>query len=94
MDTKNCKKLKPLPPMNCLQNFPFLDYDFDANTQWAIMQELGKKINEVICFVDNVLEDKLVEYINNRFNDIMLNSMYEADTETLVLYIQKKEDNV
>ena len=44
MDKKpNCNKLRPLPPMQCLQNFPFLDYDFDATTDWAVMQELGKK---------------------------------------------------
>lgn len=100
MDKKsNCNKLRPLPPMQCLQNFPFLDYDFDATTDWAVMQELGKKTNEIICFINNVLDDKLIEYIDKRieyidkrFNDIMLNSMYDAETETLILYL-KKETN-
>ena len=44
-----CDKLKPIPPIPLLQNFPFLDYDFDATTNWAVMQELGKKLNETIC---------------------------------------------
>lgn len=93
MDKKpNCNKLRPLPPMQCLQNFPFLDYDFDATTDWAVMQELGKKTNEIICFINNVLDEKLIEYIDKRFNDIMLNSMYDAETETLILYL-KKENN-
>lgn len=88
MDKKtNCNKLKPLPPMQCLQNFPFLDYDFDATTDWAIMQEFGKKTNEIICFINNVLDEKLIKYIDKRFNDIMLNSMYDAETETLILYL-------
>lgn len=92
MDKKtNCNKLKPLPPVQCLQNFPFLDYDFDATTDWAIMQELGKKTNEIICFINNVLDEKLIEYIDKRFNDIMLNSMYDAETETLILYLTHTE---
>lgn len=93
MDKKaNCNKLRLLPPMQYLQNFPFLDYDFDATTDWAVMQELGKKTNEIICFINNVLDEKLIEYIDKRFNDIMLNSMYDAETETLILYL-KNESN-
>ena len=84
-----CDKLKPMPPIPLLQNFPFLDYDFDATTDWAVMQELGKKLNETICFINNILEEKLVEYIENKFNDIMLSSMYDEETETLILYLQK-----
>ena len=87
-----CDKLKPIPPIPLLQNFPFLDYDFDATTDWAVMQEWGKKLNETICFINNLLEDKLEEYINQKFNDIMLSAMYEEETETLVLYLEHKEN--
>ena len=48
---------------------------------------LKAKINEVITFVNNVLEDKITEYIDERFNDMMINAMYESETETLVLYL-------
>lgn len=82
-------KLKPIPPIPLLQNFPFLDYDFDATTDWAVMQELGKKTNEIIYFLNNIVEEKLVEYIEKKFNDIMLSSMYDEETETLILYLQK-----
>ena len=84
-----CDKLKPIPPIPLLQNFPFLDYDFDATADWAVMQELGKKTNEIISFLNNVVEEKLVEYIEKKFNDIMLSSMYDEETETLILYLQK-----
>lgn len=84
-----CDKLKPIPPIPLLQNFPFLDYDFDATTDWAVMQELGKKTNEIIYFLNNIVEEKLVEYIEKKFNDIMLSSMYDEETETLILYLQK-----
>lgn len=48
---------------------------------------LKAKINEVITFVNDVIEDKINDYIDERFNDMMLNAMYEAETETLVLYL-------
>lgn len=48
---------------------------------------LKAKINEVITFVNDVIEDKIVDYIDERFNDIMLNSMYDSETETLILYV-------
>lgn len=57
---------------------------------------IGRKIDEIITFVNSCLEDKITElvktYIDNEFNNIMLNSMYIADTETLVLYLENKED--
>ena len=87
-----CDKLKPILPIPLLQNFPFLDYDFDATTNWAVMQELGKKLNETICFINNVLEQKISDYIDKRFNDIMLNAMYDSETETLVLFLEHKEN--
>lgn len=48
---------------------------------------LRHKLNEVITFVNDVIEDKITDYIDERFNDIMLNSMYDAETETLILYV-------
>lgn len=77
--------------IGCLTQFPFLDASFDAVTQWEILQKLGEKTNEVITFVNDLLEDKLTEFIEEKFNDMMLNAMYEEDTETLVLYLSNDE---
>lgn len=84
------RSIKPgLKPINvgCITEFPFLDTTFDAVTEWEVLQKLGEKTNEVIHFVNDVIEDKLVEYIDRRFNDILLESMYDAETETLILYV-------
>lgn len=51
---------------------------------------LKYKVNEIIEFIDDVLEQKISEYINIKFNDIMINSMYEASTETLILYLDNR----
>lgn len=48
---------------------------------------LRHKLNEVITFVNDIIEEKITDYIDERFNDIMLNSMYDAETETLILYV-------
>lgn len=57
---------------------------------------IGKKIDEIICFINNLFQDKLStiiqNYVNKEFNNIMLNSMYIAETETLVLYLENKEE--
>lgn len=50
---------------------------------------LVAKMNEIIDFANNELSDKLKAYIDSRFNDIMLDTMYEAETETLIMYINK-----
>ena len=53
---------------------------------------LSRKTDEIITFINNILEQKLSEYIEEKFNDIMLDSMYEAETETLVLYLTHESE--
>lgn len=85
------KNLKPMH-LGCIQEFPFVDATFDDITYLQVLSKLSNKTNEVIRFVNNVLEEKLVEYIDKRFNDIMLDSMYESETETLVLYLTHESE--
>lgn len=53
---------------------------------------LSKKTDEIITFINDILEQKISEYIEEKFNDIMLDSMYEAETETLVLYLTHESE--
>lgn len=53
---------------------------------------LSKKTDEIISFINDILEQKISEYIEEKFNDIMLDSMYEAETETLVLYLTHESE--
>ena len=80
--------------IGCLAEFPFLDYTFDSNTEWEFLQKLGEKINEVVDFINDVLDQKINDYITQRFNDMMINAMYEQDTETLVLYLDDTSSEV
>ena len=59
----------------------------DEEVVYNIKDETAR--NEIIYFLNNIVEEKLVEYIEKKFNDIMLSSMYDEETETLILYLQK-----
>lgn len=81
-------KISPLF-LECLNNFPFITETFDQMTLYQILEKMNKKINEVVIFANDVLEKELNEYINQKFNDMIINTMYEPDTETLVLYLDQ-----
>lgn len=48
---------------------------------------INKKVNELISIFNEQLTQELTKYIDERFNDIMLETMYDAETETLILYL-------
>lgn len=85
------KNIRPIRT-GCITEFPFVDATFDDITYLQVLSKLSNKTNEIIRFINNVLEDKLTEYIEQKFNDIMLDTMYEAETETLVLYLTHESE--
>jgi len=78
--------------VGCLAKFTYLDYTFDSNTEWQILQKLGENINEVIAFINDSLDASIQEYIDRRFNEMIINAMYEEETETLVLYLDNQSE--
>ena len=64
-----------------LENFPFIEADFDALTEWQIFCKLGKEINKIIDSQNLVGEqaetltnafNDLQNYVNNYFNNLDL----------------------
>lgn len=53
---------------------------------------LCNKMDEIINFINNKIDIQLKEYIDQRFNDIMLDTLYDAQTETLIMYINRGEE--
>lgn len=43
------------------------------------------KVNELSLFVNTILTREISAYIDERFNDMMIDAMYDAPTETLTL---------
>lgn len=54
--------------------------------------KLTSKMNELISFANNELTEQLKEYIENEFNNMMLDTMYDAETETLTLYLVRESE--
>lgn len=55
-----------------LENFSFLEADFDALTEWQLFCKLGKEINKIINstnLLGNQVED-LTNYVNNYFDNL------------------------
>lgn len=92
MINKKCKNdyIKPLF-INCNPNFPFIEETFDSITDWQTIEKIGGKVDEIILFINTILEQKISEYINEKFNDMVIDSMYEASTETLILYMHQNQ---
>ena len=67
-------KLNKLTPFKwyVLQNFPFIEEDFDAITNWQLFCKLGDELNKTISNV-NILGtqvETLTDYVNNYFENL------------------------
>ena len=54
--------------------------------------KLTAKMNELIEFANNELTEALKEYFNEEFNNMMLDTMYDAETETLKMYLVRESE--
>lgn len=48
------------------------------------------KVNELAYIFNTVLLNKISSYIDERFNDMMIDAMYDAPTETLTLKLTEE----
>ena len=65
MNNYDYKELRPFCRF-VLENFPFIEYDFDALTPWKMWCALGSEINKIINSQNQVGEE--VERLSNAFN--------------------------
>lgn len=63
-----------LPPFKwyVLQNFPFIEADFDAITNWQLFCKLGEEINKLVNATNSagVQVEYLTDYVNNYFENL------------------------
>lgn len=69
-----------------LPNFPFVEDDFDALTDYELFSKMIGYVKELEDFINNKLDGAIDEYIQENFNDLMINAMYDSDNEKLILY--------
>ena len=61
-----------------------LIYD-ESLSYYEIICKLVKKMNEVISLINGAITGTIREYLNEQFNELMLNAIYDSETETIVL---------
>lgn len=75
-----------------LQNFPFLEDDFDATTAYKLFSQMVAHVRNLEMFIKDELDGAIRKYINEEFNNMMLDAMYDAETETLILYLNRGDE--
>ena len=83
-----------------LENFPFIEADFDALTEWQLFCKLGKEINKIINSTNTlgIQVENLTDYVKNYFDNLdvqdeinnKLNEMAESGElqEIIAQYLQ------
>ena len=54
---------------------------------------LVAKMNELIDFANNDLTNQIKLYIDNQFNNIIFDTLYNEENETLIIYLKGGEIN-
>lgn len=86
----NCSYSEKIIPTTYSQKVIPLAFD-ESLSYYEQICRINKKINELIKVFNEDLTQELQQYIDERFNDIMLNTMYDAENETLILYLSHQE---
>lgn len=91
--------IKPLTPASLCNINPFIENNFDSLTQYQMLMklsekvnELSEKVNELISVFNDTVDSKIKDYIDVQFNNIMLNTIYDSESETLTMYLDKSKE--
>ena len=66
-------------------------YD-DTISYEELLYSITNKMNEIIDFANGELNQAIIDYINQQFNNMFINAAYDSDTETIRLYLDEKTD--
>ena len=61
-----------------------LTYD-DSLSYYEQLCKLTNKMNELVDFVNGEVTTTIQNYLDQHFNDIMINAIYDESTETIIL---------
>lgn len=66
-----------------------LSFD-DSLSYYEQLCKLTNKMNEVIEFINGNLSEVIQNYIDKKFNDLMINAIYDEASETIILKNETK----
>lgn len=84
--------IKPLTPGSVCNINPFIENNLDSLTQYQLLMKFSEKLNELISVFNDKVDTNIKDYIDKRFNDIMMTAVYDEDSETITLSIDRKEE--
>ena len=61
-----------------------LSYD-DSLSYYEQLCKLTNKMNELVNFVNGEISTTIQNYLDQHFDDIMINAIYDESTETIIL---------
>lgn len=67
-------------------SYPYSNFH-QLNLDWLL-----NEMKRVSDWIDNTASEDIKNIINQKFNDLMLDATYVAETETLVLALKEKEE--
>lgn len=66
-----------------------LTYD-DSLSYYEQVCKLTNKMNEIVEFINGNFSEAIQNYIDKKFNDLMINVIYDEATETIILKNETK----
>ena len=69
-----------------MPGFPYSNFH-QLNLDWIL-----NEVKRMTDWIDNTASEDIQNIINQKFNELMLDAAYIAETETLVLSLKEKEE--
>lgn len=66
-----------------------LSYD-DSLSYYEQLCKLTNKMNEIVEFINGNLSEVIQNYIDKKFNELMINVIYDEASETIILKNETK----
>lgn len=66
-----------------------VSYD-DSLSYYEQICKLTNKMNEIVEFINGNLSEVIQNYFDKKFNDLMINAIYDEATETIILKNETK----
>lgn len=57
----------------------------DSMSYYEAISRLIYTVNQLILLINNSIDENLKSYIDSKFDSLMINAIYEEETETIVL---------
>lgn len=75
-----------------LQNFPYLEDDFDALTDYKLFSKMVGYVRSLEKYFKDKLDDDLLQYIHEEFDRIMMDATYDSTNEKIIFYLEDGDE--